>query len=105
MSTYLLKLYPKNIRGMLLMMNNIFGVIGGFTFPSLFQFFYNYSPQTPFIGVTIIDICCIIICFIFFAFGFGKPRPEVSEDDDSNISGSIGSETEVLGNTPLMSHE
>jgi hypothetical protein len=55
--------------------------------------------------VTIIDICCIIICFIFFAFGFGKPRPEVSEDDDSNISGSIGSETEVLGNTPLMSHE
>lgn len=36
LSTYLLKMYPKNIRGMCLMTANIFNIAGGFTFPSLF---------------------------------------------------------------------
>ena len=98
-------MYPKNIRGLCGTAYGIFGAIGGFIFPSFFEYLYEISPTMPFLGVTFVDIGSAVLCLILIMFGFGNPRPETNGDDKSNLSGSIHSdETEELSKTPILSN-
>ena len=74
--SYLQKMYPKNIRGLCLTAQTIFGAIGGFIFPSFFEYLYEKNPTLPFLGVTMIDLGMVVVCLVLFMFGFGNPRPE-----------------------------
>lgn len=103
-NSYLLKMYPKNIRGLCIMTANIISAIGGFVIPSFFEMLYEKDPSLPFLGVAISDLGSIVLCLIFFMFGFGNPITVNVEDDESNLSGSIHSEnSEELANTPILS--
>jgi MFS family permease len=93
-NSYLYKMYPKNIRATCNMVSHIFIILPNFITPVFFRFLYHKNPKLPFLGVSIMDVIGMILCIISFLFGFGNLPKAANGDDESNLSGSIGSDSD-----------
>jgi len=82
MQSYLLKIYPKEIRGMCKMTEHISGYVLGSGYPFLIQYLYEKDPSYTFSGVSMIDLATIVLLLLLFTTGFGKENLQDNGDDD-----------------------
>lgn len=77
LTSYMQKLYPKEIRGMCNSVSAVFGTIGSYFYIAYSQSLYKQHPKLVFLGVTVSDFIVIIACSAFAFMGYLKEPKDI----------------------------
>lgn len=72
LSSYMQKLYPRQIRGMCNSISSVFSSVGSFIFIPYSQSLYKQGPRLVFLGVTFSDFMLLIIVVVLVFLDFFK---------------------------------
>ena len=70
LQSYLMKLYPKHIRAMCLMVGGVSDLLGQFFYLQFCLLLFNHGTKYPFFGIAMVDLMMMLVSVVLVSLGY-----------------------------------